>query len=109
ESRNRATDFREYGIGAQILRDVGLGKIRLITNYPRRMVSLPGYGLEIAECVPTRLAPRRAGRTPRPVRAEARTPHSKSAARRSTSKAENAPPLPPYLSAALFTPALARA
>jgi 3,4-dihydroxy 2-butanone 4-phosphate synthase/GTP cyclohydrolase II len=87
ESRNRATDFREYGIGAQILRDVGLGKIRLITNYPRRMVSLPGYGLEIAECVPIRLAPPRARRTPRPVRAEARTPHSKSAARRSTSKA----------------------
>ena len=37
---------------AQILRDVGLGKIRLITNYPRKMVSLPGYGLEIVEWVP---------------------------------------------------------
>ena len=49
DSANRAMDFREYGIGAQILRDVGLGKIRLITNYPRRMVSLPGYGLEIVE------------------------------------------------------------
>ena len=35
-------DFREYGIGAQILRDVGLGKIRLITNYPRRMVEPAG-------------------------------------------------------------------
>jgi 3,4-dihydroxy 2-butanone 4-phosphate synthase/GTP cyclohydrolase II len=50
-------DFREYGIGAQILRDVGVGKIRLITNYPRRLVSLPGYGLEIVECVPINLAP----------------------------------------------------
>ena len=56
ESANRAVDFREYGLGAQILRDVGLGKIRLITNYPRRMVSLPGYGLEIVECVPIKFA-----------------------------------------------------
>jgi len=84
ESRNRVTDFREYGIGAQILRDVGLGKIRLITNYPRRMVSLPGYGLEIVDCVPIRLAPRA---RPAPLRAAARRAHSKSAARRSTSKA----------------------
>jgi GTP cyclohydrolase II len=58
ESSARAMEFREYGIGAQILRDVGVGKIRLLTNYPRRMVSLPGYGLEIAECVPIRLGPR---------------------------------------------------
>ena len=45
-------DLRDYGIGAQILRDLGVGKIRLLTNYPRRLVSLPGYGLEIVECVP---------------------------------------------------------
>lgn len=45
-------DFRDYGIGAQILRDIGVRKIRLLTNYPRRLVSLPGYGLEIVECVP---------------------------------------------------------
>ena len=50
-SYGRLNDFREYGIGAQILRDVGLRKIRLLTNYPRRLVSLPGYGLEIVECV----------------------------------------------------------
>ncbi len=87
ESRNRVTDFREYGIGAQILRDVGLGKIRLITNYPRRMVSLPGYGLEIVECVPIKLAAPRARRLAMPVRAGARRAHSKSAARRSTAKA----------------------
>jgi 3,4-dihydroxy 2-butanone 4-phosphate synthase/GTP cyclohydrolase II len=45
-------DFRDYGIGAQILRDIGVRKIRLLTNYPRRLVSLPGYGLEIVEYVP---------------------------------------------------------
>jgi len=45
-------DFRDYGIGAQILRDIGVRKIRLMTNYPRRLVSLPGYGLEIVEFVP---------------------------------------------------------
>jgi len=44
-------DFRDYGIGAQILRDIGVRKIRLMTNYPRRLVSLPGYGLEIVEFV----------------------------------------------------------
>jgi 3,4-dihydroxy 2-butanone 4-phosphate synthase/GTP cyclohydrolase II len=48
----RLRDFRDYGIGAQILRDLGVGKIRLLTNYPRRLISLPGYGLEIVECVP---------------------------------------------------------
>ena len=48
----RLNEFRDYGIGAQILRDVGLRKIRLLTNYPRRLVSLPGYELEITECVP---------------------------------------------------------
>ncbi len=50
ETRQRA--FRDYGIGAQILRDVGVRKIRLLSNYPRRLVSLPGYELEIVECVP---------------------------------------------------------
>jgi len=86
---NRAMDFREYGVGAQILRDLGLGKIRLITNYPRRMVSLPGYGLEIVECVPIRLAPPKTRRT-RPRRplasSAARRAQSKSAATRSSSK-----------------------
>ncbi|MBI4516116.1 MAG: 3,4-dihydroxy-2-butanone-4-phosphate synthase [Deltaproteobacteria bacterium] len=66
----RQAEFREYGIGAQILRDVGVGKIRLLTNYPRRMISLPGYGLEIVECVPLSVpakagAPAKAAR-PRP-------------------------------------------
>jgi 3,4-dihydroxy 2-butanone 4-phosphate synthase/GTP cyclohydrolase II len=48
----RLKAFREYGIGAQILRDLGVGKIRLISNYSRRLVSLPGYGLEIVDLVP---------------------------------------------------------
>lgn len=44
-------DFRDYGIGAQILRSLGVRKMRLLTNSPRRLVSLPGYGLEVVECV----------------------------------------------------------
>ena len=45
-------DFREYGIGAQILRDLGVGKMRLLTNNPKNLVGLSGYGLEITACVP---------------------------------------------------------
>ena len=55
-------DFREYGIGAQILRDLGVGKIRLLSNFPRNLVSLPGYGLEILECVPLQVAGERSTR-----------------------------------------------
>ena len=43
---------RDYGVGAQILRELGVKKIRLITNNPRRRAALPGYGLEIVETVP---------------------------------------------------------
>jgi 3,4-dihydroxy 2-butanone 4-phosphate synthase/GTP cyclohydrolase II len=57
-SSNRLKEFREYGIGAQILRDIGVGQIRLISNYRRRLVSLPGYGLEIVETVPLHVAER---------------------------------------------------
>jgi 3,4-dihydroxy 2-butanone 4-phosphate synthase/GTP cyclohydrolase II len=53
----RLNQFRDYGIGAQILRDLGVGKIRLLTNHPRRLVSLPGYGLEIVERVPLSATP----------------------------------------------------
>jgi 3,4-dihydroxy 2-butanone 4-phosphate synthase/GTP cyclohydrolase II len=45
----------ESGIGAQILIDLGLKRIRVLTNHPRRLVALEGYGLEIAEQIPLRL------------------------------------------------------
>lgn len=42
-------DLREYGIGAQILKDLGLNRLRLITNNPRKIVGLEGHGLEVVE------------------------------------------------------------
>ena len=45
-------DLRDYGIGAQILRKLGLGKIRIMTNNPRKIVGLEGYGLKLVERVP---------------------------------------------------------
>ena len=45
-------DLRDYGIGAQILADLGLRKLRLITNNPRKIIGLEGYGLEVVEVVP---------------------------------------------------------
>ena len=47
-----APDLRNYGIGAQILRDLGLSSIRVMTNNPRKLVGLEGYGLEIVERIP---------------------------------------------------------
>ncbi len=44
-------DLRDYGIGAQILRDLGLRKLRLLTNNPKKIVALDGYGLEVVERV----------------------------------------------------------
>ncbi len=50
-------DNRDYGIGAQILHDLGVSKIRLITNNPKKRVGLMGYGLEIVDNVPIEVAP----------------------------------------------------
>jgi 3,4-dihydroxy 2-butanone 4-phosphate synthase/GTP cyclohydrolase II len=50
-------DLREYGLGAQILADLGLRTIRLLTNNPKKVVGLEGYGLEIVEQVPIRVTP----------------------------------------------------
>lgn len=50
-------DLREYGLGAQILTDLGLKTIRLLTNNPRKVVGLEGYGLEIIEQTPIRIKP----------------------------------------------------
>ncbi|MBD1372956.1 bifunctional 3,4-dihydroxy-2-butanone-4-phosphate synthase/GTP cyclohydrolase II [Hazenella sp. IB182357] len=48
-------DLREYGIGAQILRDLGVGQMRLLTNNPRKITGLKGYGLEVREILPIEL------------------------------------------------------
>jgi 3,4-dihydroxy 2-butanone 4-phosphate synthase/GTP cyclohydrolase II len=52
-------DMREYGIGAQILADMGLNKIRLMTNNPRKIIGLEGYGIEVVERVPIETKPRK--------------------------------------------------
>jgi 3,4-dihydroxy 2-butanone 4-phosphate synthase/GTP cyclohydrolase II len=45
-------DLRDYGIGAQILVDLGLKDIRLLTNNPKKVVGLEGYGLRVVETLP---------------------------------------------------------
>jgi len=50
-------DLRDYGIGAQILLDLGLSRIRLLTNNPKKIVGLEGYGLKIVGREPLRVAP----------------------------------------------------
>ncbi|MBA3892649.1 MAG: bifunctional 3,4-dihydroxy-2-butanone-4-phosphate synthase/GTP cyclohydrolase II [Gemmatimonadales bacterium] len=57
-----APDLRNYGIGAQILRDLGLSSIRVMTNNPRKLVGLEGYGLQIVERVPLLSDPNRENR-----------------------------------------------
>ena len=48
-------DLREYGLGAQILFDLGVRQLRLLTNNPKKVVGLAGYGLKIFETVPIRV------------------------------------------------------
>ena len=50
-------DIRDYGIGAQILLDLGIKKIKLLTNNPKKVIGLNGYGLEIVERVPIEIQP----------------------------------------------------
>ncbi|MDH3712140.1 MAG: bifunctional 3,4-dihydroxy-2-butanone-4-phosphate synthase/GTP cyclohydrolase II, partial [Cyclobacteriaceae bacterium] len=50
-------DQRDYGVGAQILRDLGVTKMKLISNNPQKRAGLVGYGLEIIETVPIEIVP----------------------------------------------------
>jgi 3,4-dihydroxy 2-butanone 4-phosphate synthase/GTP cyclohydrolase II len=50
-------DNRDYGVGAQILRDLGVRKMKLITNNPKKRVGLIGYGLEIVDTIPIEIEP----------------------------------------------------
>ncbi|WP_246942331.1 bifunctional 3,4-dihydroxy-2-butanone-4-phosphate synthase/GTP cyclohydrolase II [Bacillus pinisoli] len=50
-----APDLRDYGIGAQILRDLGIKKMKLLTNNPRKIAGLEGYGLEVVDRIPIQL------------------------------------------------------
>jgi 3,4-dihydroxy 2-butanone 4-phosphate synthase/GTP cyclohydrolase II len=52
-------DLRHYGVGAQVLRNMGISKMKLITNNPRKIVGLDGYGLEVVERVPIEIKPKK--------------------------------------------------
>ena len=52
----QAPDLRDYGIGAQILADLGIKKMRLLTNNPRKVVGLKAYGIEIVDRIPVEVS-----------------------------------------------------
>lgn len=55
ENLSNGEDLREFGIGAQILKDLGIGKMKLLTNNPRKIKGLKGYDLEVVETVPLQM------------------------------------------------------
>jgi 3,4-dihydroxy 2-butanone 4-phosphate synthase/GTP cyclohydrolase II len=57
-----SSDLREYGIGAQILADLGLSTVRLLTNNPKKIVGLDGYGLRVTQRVPLQVPANRHNR-----------------------------------------------
>jgi len=57
EALGHKVDLRDYGIGAQMLVDLGVKRIRLLTNNPRKIVGLEGYGLEVSERLPLEITP----------------------------------------------------
>jgi 3,4-dihydroxy 2-butanone 4-phosphate synthase/GTP cyclohydrolase II len=56
------SDLRDYGIGVQILLDLGVKKMRLMTNNPKKLVGIGGYGMDIVEQVPIEIEPNRHNR-----------------------------------------------
>ena len=56
-------DLRDYGIGAQILKDLGLQHLRLLTNNPRKIAGLQGYDLEVIERVPLQMPAKEENKT----------------------------------------------
>ncbi|HZV51765.1 MAG TPA: bifunctional 3,4-dihydroxy-2-butanone-4-phosphate synthase/GTP cyclohydrolase II [Candidatus Dormibacteraeota bacterium] len=57
EALDQPADSRDYGTGSQILYDLGVRKMRLLTNNPRKLIGIEGYGLEVVEQVPIRIPP----------------------------------------------------
>jgi len=57
EALDQPADSREYGIGSQILYDLGVRRMRLLTNNPRKLIGIEGFGLEVVEQVPIRIEP----------------------------------------------------
>jgi 3,4-dihydroxy 2-butanone 4-phosphate synthase/GTP cyclohydrolase II len=52
-------DLRDYGVGAQILRDLGVRKMKLMTNNPKKIVGLEGYGMKVVERIPIEIPPQK--------------------------------------------------